>query len=60
MCTRHIMRGLRDGQREQHNFRHGTHLDNCRIPFDQKETKGIHTEKILMAVQPFDPAVLDN
>ena len=60
MCDRHIVRGLRDGRREQHSFRRGTHFYYCRIPFYQKQTKGIHTEKVLMAARPFDPAALDN
>ena len=56
MYPRHIVLGLRDGKREQYDLYCGTHLYYCRIPIDQKEAKGIHKEKTIIAAQPFDLA----
>ena len=56
MCPRHIVPGLRDGTREQCDLYCGTHLHYYWIPIDQKEAKGIHKEKTIIAAQLFDLA----
>jgi hypothetical protein len=52
----HIVLRLRGGKREQCDLYCGTHLYYYRIPIDQKEAKGIHKEKTIIAAQLFDLA----
>ena len=54
MCHWHILCGLWDWEREQYSFYSGSPSCYCRIPFDQKEVKGICEEKTIMEALAFD------